>query len=216
MCPTRLLPPAKRAPGKCRWRSTGRSYRREGVMHGQRQRRRPSRRAALSRSLKASITRQPTPRGRCRRHSQSVGGASASRPADGEPGRAVSDCMKKGCRRFQAQDREAALRNFAEAWKYQDQLDPETRQQLKDKLTLLRASSDAPRPLAGGRAAVAAGTSQFAAGSAAGRSSSARLAERRKSGRSAGQKDPEAGAGQSAEAPRPRVGAPRSSRPRKK
>lgn len=43
----------------------------------------------------------------------------------------------EGMRALQAQDREGALGKFNEAWKFESQLDPETRRQLKDKLTLL-------------------------------------------------------------------------------
>jgi general secretion pathway protein D len=44
-------------------------------------------------------------------------------------------------------EREGALSKFSEAWKFQDQLDPATRQDLKDKLSLLRAIP-APSPTA--------------------------------------------------------------------
>jgi general secretion pathway protein D len=56
---------------------------------------------------------------------------------------------QEGMQALQGQDREGAVRKFAEAWKYQDQLDPETRQQLKDKLTFLRSNSS-PQPLPSG------------------------------------------------------------------
>jgi general secretion pathway protein D len=56
-------------------------------------------------------------------------------PADGQR------LYEEGLRAFQNQDRETALRLFAEAWKFEAQLDPETRRQLKDKLTLLRAAN---------------------------------------------------------------------------
>ena len=44
----------------------------------------------------------------------------------------------------------AAMKKFQEAWKYQAELDPETRQQLKDKLTILRPTAAAqPLPRGG-------------------------------------------------------------------
>jgi general secretion pathway protein D len=51
-----------------------------------------------------------------------------------------------GVRALEAQDRDTAIRLFQEAWKGQDQLDPETRKQLADKLTFLRANSAQPLP----------------------------------------------------------------------
>jgi general secretion pathway protein D len=57
--------------------------------------------------------------------------------------------FQEGLQALIAQDKGGALAKFTEAWKYQDQLDPDTRQQLKDKLTFLRAIDNA-RPLAGG------------------------------------------------------------------
>jgi general secretion pathway protein D len=59
---------------------------------------------------------------------------------------------QEGLQALQKQDRPTALQKFSEAWRYQDQLDPDTRQQLKDKLTFLRAGS-APQPLASGEPA---------------------------------------------------------------
>jgi general secretion pathway protein D len=61
-------------------------------------------------------------------------------------GGAGNQLYQEGMQALQSQDREGALRKFTEAWKYQEQLDPETRQQLKDKLTFLRSSSN-PQPL---------------------------------------------------------------------
>jgi general secretion pathway protein D len=48
---------------------------------------------------------------------------------------------QEGLLALQQQDRALALQKFTEAWRYQEQLDPETRQQLKDKLTLLRTGA---------------------------------------------------------------------------
>jgi general secretion pathway protein D len=55
----------------------------------------------------------------------------------------------EGLQSLQQQDRATAIQKFNEAWRQQDQLDPETRQQLKDKLTLLR-NSEGAKPLAAG------------------------------------------------------------------
>ena len=41
------------------------------------------------------------------------------------------------------------MAKFQEAWRFQDQLDPATRQQLKDKLTFLRSATAEPLPIAG-------------------------------------------------------------------
>ncbi len=54
---------------------------------------------------------------------------------------------EEGVRALEGQDRETALKKFAEAWKQQDQLDPEMRAQLKDKLTFLRANTPPAQPL---------------------------------------------------------------------
>jgi general secretion pathway protein D len=53
---------------------------------------------------------------------------------------------QEGLQALQAQDRASAIQKFSEAWRQQDQLDPETRQQLKDKLTFLR-NSEGAKPL---------------------------------------------------------------------
>ncbi len=55
----------------------------------------------------------------------------------------------EGLKALETQDRETALARFSEAWKFQDQLDPAIRQQLKDKLTFLRAATAQPLPVAG-------------------------------------------------------------------
>ena len=49
----------------------------------------------------------------------------------------------EGLKALEQQDREGALAKFTEAWKFQDQLDPAVRQQLKDKLLFMRAAADA-------------------------------------------------------------------------
>ena len=47
----------------------------------------------------------------------------------------------EGVKALEAQDRDTAMRKFTEAWKSADQLDPEMRAALKDKLTFLRAAN---------------------------------------------------------------------------
>jgi len=51
------------------------------------------------------------------------------------------DLFHKGIKALEDQDRETALELFAEAWKYQAELDAVTRQSLRDKLTLLRVAT---------------------------------------------------------------------------
>ena len=53
---------------------------------------------------------------------------------------------EEGLKALERQDHEAALAKFTEAWKYQDQFDPVTRQQLQDKLTFLRTSTTQANP----------------------------------------------------------------------
>lgn len=53
---------------------------------------------------------------------------------------------EEGLRALSRQDHATALAKFTEAWKYQDQFDPATRQQIQDKLTFLSTSTtQAPR-----------------------------------------------------------------------
>jgi general secretion pathway protein D len=66
-------------------------------------------------------------------------------PPGAGPGMKLYD---EGLQALEAQDREGALAKFAEAWKFRDQLDPPVVQQLKDKLTFLRAAAQ-PLPAAG-------------------------------------------------------------------
>src|SRR4029453_5945794 len=71
----------------------------------------------------------------------------APTPAGGQgPGMRLYD---EGLKALEMQDREAALAKFQEAWKFQDQLDPAIPQQLKDKLTSLRAATAQPVPAVG-------------------------------------------------------------------
>jgi len=51
---------------------------------------------------------------------------------------------REGLRALEAQDRNTALRLFRDAWQYQQELDPVTRQELKDKLSLLSAAGNRP------------------------------------------------------------------------
>jgi general secretion pathway protein D len=72
-------------------------------------------------------------------------------PGVGIPGQPTPDTpghrlYQEGVEALQNQDRTAAIAKFTEAWKFQDQLDPDTRQQLKDKLTYLRMNN-AAQPL---------------------------------------------------------------------
>ncbi|WP_254506709.1 general secretion pathway protein GspD [Anatilimnocola floriformis] len=53
----------------------------------------------------------------------------------------------EGVKALEAQDRDTAMRKFTEAWKSADQLDPELRAALKDKLTFLRAANAPAQPL---------------------------------------------------------------------
>jgi general secretion pathway protein D len=50
----------------------------------------------------------------------------------------------EGVQALSQQDRETALAKFEQAWRFQEQLDPVLRQQLKDKLTFLRTAAVQP------------------------------------------------------------------------
>ncbi len=72
----------------------------------------------------------------------------AAQPAGGSPAHRL---YEEGLQALDSQDRETAMQKFRQAWAQQDQLDPETRQQLKDKLTFLNgAPQAAPLPAGGG------------------------------------------------------------------
>ena len=58
----------------------------------------------------------------------------------------AQQAYEEGLRALDAQDRATAMQKFREAWAMQDQLDPETRQQLKDKLTFLNTAPPAGLP----------------------------------------------------------------------
>ncbi len=78
-------------------------------------------------------------------------GSVLARPAGSGESGAGARLYQEGIQALQAQDRETAMRKFQEAWQYQAELDPETRQQLKDKLTTLRPIG-AAQPLPTGAA----------------------------------------------------------------
>ncbi|HUG70043.1 MAG TPA: hypothetical protein VMM76_19995, partial [Pirellulaceae bacterium] len=65
----------------------------------------------------------------------------AGRPAEDSLGLQI---YREGLRALGAQDRDEALRLFRDAWQYQQELDPLTRQELKDKLSLLSAGGNRP------------------------------------------------------------------------
>jgi general secretion pathway protein D len=69
-------------------------------------------------------------------------------PAAGPPAEGQR-LYEEGLRALEAQDRQAAMQKFTEAWRHETELDPATRQQLKDKLSGLRANN-AARPLPAG------------------------------------------------------------------
>jgi general secretion pathway protein D len=56
------------------------------------------------------------------------------------------DLYQQGLRLLEGQDRAGALTRFRQAWSYEGQLDPATRRQLRDKLTLLQTAGSAPLP----------------------------------------------------------------------
>jgi general secretion pathway protein D len=61
---------------------------------------------------------------------------------DGDPNTAGPQYFEAGMKAFTSGDREAALQHFKQAWKYNNQLQPNDKAQLKDKLIAL----EAPRP----------------------------------------------------------------------
>jgi general secretion pathway protein D len=62
------------------------------------------------------------------------------------PGQKLYD---EGLKALESQDRETAIAKFSQAWRFENLFDPETRQQLKDKLTFLRNAATA-QPLSPG------------------------------------------------------------------
>jgi general secretion pathway protein D len=64
----------------------------------------------------------------------------ATQPSAGE------QLYQEGLRALEGHDQESALRLFRDAWKYERDLDPQTRQQLQDKLILLQPRVPAPNP----------------------------------------------------------------------
>lgn len=65
----------------------------------------------------------------------------ATRPTEESAGLQM---YREGLRALEAQDRDAALRLFRDAWQFEQELDPVTRQELKDKLSLLSAAGNRP------------------------------------------------------------------------
>ncbi|MCY2992662.1 MAG: general secretion pathway protein GspD [Planctomycetota bacterium] len=75
--------------------------------------------------------------------------AAALTPPPGQTGQAASayDLFRNGVQALEQQDRKAALDLFNKAWKREAELDPQTRQALRDKLTLLQyAAQNASSP----------------------------------------------------------------------
>ena len=72
-------------------------------------------------------------------HSRTVAAQATEAANDPQAGMRFFDA---GMKAFAAGDREAAHKNFEQAWKYQHQLDPSIRSQLKDKLIALQT----PKP----------------------------------------------------------------------
>ncbi len=70
-------------------------------------------------------------------------------PAPADPARAANSqglrIYQEGLTALENQDPATALELFRQAWQFESELDPVTRQQLKDKLTLLGAASAPPR-----------------------------------------------------------------------
>lgn len=77
-------------------------------------------------------------------HAQAIVQAPGTEPP--QPESVGTQLVRQGMRSLEAQDRDAALRAFREAWQYQQELDPATRQELKDKLSLLSAAANARDP----------------------------------------------------------------------
>jgi len=78
--------------------------------------------------------------------------ASSQAGLNAPPGGAASGAQQayeEGLRALDSQDRATAMQKFRQAWGMQDQLDPETRQQLKDKLTFLNTAPAAAPPAEG-------------------------------------------------------------------
>lgn len=81
---------------------------------------------------------QPTPAGRV--------GDSPSTSSSTSRGQML---YEQGVQALQQQDRESAIKAFQEAWRYEGELDAGTRQQLREKLSLLSEPVGRPTPSAG-------------------------------------------------------------------
>ncbi|MHB8956277.1 MAG: type II secretion system protein GspD [Pirellulaceae bacterium] len=64
-------------------------------------------------------------------------------------GSAGQQLYQDGLRALESHDRDSALSLFRDAWKYERELDPHTRQQLQDKLILLQSNGTPPSGVAG-------------------------------------------------------------------
>ncbi|MBC8353361.1 MAG: general secretion pathway protein GspD [Planctomycetes bacterium] len=96
----------------------------------------PQRRSPVSRGVyspESDLTRN--------RYAQAEIPTPAARPPEESPGLQM---YRQGLRALEAQDRDAALQLFRDAWQFQRELDPITRQELKDKLALLGQASNRP------------------------------------------------------------------------
>ena len=77
--------------------------------------------------------------GRCRR----TASRASTPPSPGEK------LYQDGLRALENHDRDTAMQLFRDAWKYEKELDPQTRQQLQDKLILLQSNATPPPGAAG-------------------------------------------------------------------
>jgi len=82
-----------------------------------------------------------------------VSAASNAQPATADPARAANSeglrLYQDGLKALESQDPAGAIELFRKAWRFEAELDPATRQQLKDKLTLMGAANGGPREASG-------------------------------------------------------------------
>ncbi len=69
-----------------------------------------------------------------------------SQPTEGTAGTPVEQLLRAGEDAVRARDFDTARSRFREAWKYEAQLDPTTRQRLQDNLQMLRVAATAAAP----------------------------------------------------------------------
>lgn len=127
---------------------------------GNRQRRRGDivARAGFDRGTENSASRFPVQQGVYHPESDTtrVAQAATQQPTPAQPPQtqAVTSqgqrLYQQGLQALENQDIPAALELFRQAWRYEKELDPQTRQQLRDKLTLLQAVTSPP-PAQGGQ-----------------------------------------------------------------